>query len=348
MRRVNFYRVWQQYGEYLLHLVFIWWYFASLNVHWQANWLNYDLHGKTVHPFSALTFLFLFYLNAFVLIPFLLKQKRWVAYGLVVLGAIVLLEGGRALILSLGQESPDISFWSVFFGENHLGDAMSLGLIVSTGYVFTKDWIINLRLIEKLEAEKTAAELAHLKAQVDPHFLFNTLNSLYALALEENSPDTADGIAKLGTLMRYNLHDSQAEKIPLGKEIDYVQKYIELQQLRTTEQNRVDLDIQVGEAGQNALIAPMLLIPFVENAFKYGISPTEKTFIRISMALKKGFFHLNVENSIIAKAQSQKTGGLGLQNAKKRLSLLYPGQHELLCQKEGSTFTVHLKIVINP
>ena len=136
-----------------------------------------------------------------------------------------------------------------------------------------------------LEKEKSTAELNSLKQQINPHFLFNTLNSLYALGIEEKSKKTADGIAKLGTLMRYNLNDAQKELIPLSKEINYIKEYIELQELRLTNNNK--LTINILESGiDDYQIAPLLLIPFIENAFKYGVSATEKTKIDLKIKIE--------------------------------------------------------------
>lgn len=347
MNRTTITKYFQKYGELLFHLVFLWWYFNSLNVLWYQDWLDTKVHDNTVLPLNAIVFPIIFYVNAFVLIPAFLKKKKWIHYGLIItVGGVVLEVIRTAVYLQLGGENSDYwpAFQKEFLGYHHLGDPISLGLLISTAYVFTKDWILNLRLIEQLRAEKLSTELAYLKAQVDPHFLFNTLNSLYALALEEKAVNTADSIAKLGTLMRYNLHDSQAEVITLNKEIDYLQKYIDLQRLRATEQNFIEFVVEVNEADRQIQIAPMLLIPFIENAFKYGVSPTEVTFINIKINLENHRLRLQVTNSIIKNASAKEKGGFGLKNVKKRLNLLYANRHQLTYGEKENTFTVNLEI----
>ncbi|MFK7984251.1 MAG: sensor histidine kinase [Saprospiraceae bacterium] len=194
-----------------------------------------------------------------------------------------------------------------------------------------------------LEKEKSASELNALKQQVNPHFLFNTLNSLYALGIEEESEKTADGIAKLGTLMRYNLNDAQKDFISLSKEIDYIKKYIELQELRITSNNEVRINLVRGNL-EGYQIAPLLLIPFIENAFKYGISTTEKTFTELNIEIHKDWLVMDLVNSVITQKETKSSNGIGLSNTRKRLAALYPKQYELIIEETPSEFEVHLEI----
>ncbi len=342
----KFYR---QYGELLLHLLVLLSYFLTINVQWTKDWSDWAMHKNGIRPISALVFPLVFYLNAFWLVPQYLKKQRWLQYGLLVSALALVLEVGRSLLFAYLDTSSKTTFSSEFLNYKHAFDAIGNGILLSFAYVMVKDWMVNRNLIERLRAEKLEAELAFLKSQVDPHFLFNTLNSLYSLALEENSDHTADGIAKLGTLMRYNLHDSKAEFILLSKEIDYIKKYIELQELRTTPQNEISLTSGIEETTyRNIKIAPMLLISFVENAFKYGISPTEKTFIKIDFTLNADRLKMQIQNSIIANAQEKDSGGVGLQNVKKRLQLIYPERHQLFYEKRQNTFYVTLEINLKP
>jgi len=197
--------------------------------------------------------------------------------------------------------------------------------------------------ISALENERSEANLAALKQQINPHFLFNTLNALYALGIEENSEKTADGIAKLGTLMRYNLNDAQKEFIALSKEIDYIKKYIELQELRITSNNVLRINI-VKTGIEDYKIAPLLLIPFIENAFKYGISTTEKTFTALTIKIHNNWLIMELVNSIIAQPAAESSNGIGLSNTRKRLAALYPKQYELIIEETPTEFEVHLEI----
>jgi len=196
--------------------------------------------------------------------------------------------------------------------------------------------------ITQLEKAKSTAELNALKQQINPHFLFNTLNSLYALGIEEKSDKTADGIAKLGTLMRYNLNDAQKEFIPLSKEIDYIKKYIELQELRLTKNNQLAVNI-LAETG-NYQIAPLLLIPFIENAFKFGVSSMEQTKIDLTITMEKEVLKMHLFNTIIKNRQATKGNGIGISNTRKRLAHIYPSQYELIIEETPDEFEVHLDI----
>ncbi len=215
----------------------------------------------------------IFYLNTFLLIPVFLQNRQWVRYLFWLLAITAIFATFDAIVAFFyrgGFETGIAGFAAVFWEKLTNGLAGLVFITVfSFAYRFTVDWIVHLDMIEKLQTEQYAMELAVLKSQVDPHFLFNTLNSLYAVALEEKSDKTADGIAKLGTLMRYNLHDAQADTISLHKEVDYLQKYIALQQLRAGVNNVIDVELRIpDEMDAQYRVSPMLLVPFVENAVK--------------------------------------------------------------------------------
>lgn len=310
---------------------------------------SFDSFDKNIIRMNFLSVPLIFYTNAFWLIPRYLKKRKWLKYFLLLILIAPLIDILRSIITVMVfnevEGSVLIRFGQAFFNDSSLGGGVFLGFLFSFAYRFTKDWILNLSLIEKLDAERASMELAFLKSQVDPHFLFNTLNSLYAVALEENSSTTADGIAKLGTLMRYNLHDSQSEYISLRKEIEYIEKYVDLQQLRTTEKNTVQFEVEI-EASilDEKKIVPMLLIPLIENAFKYGVSPTEETTISIHLKIAKEKLIMDVENTIIQNIKPEHSTGVGMSNLKERLTLLYPGKHDYSHKKKGDTFEAHLQL----
>src|SRR5690606_832225 len=135
---------------------------------------------------------------------------------------------------------------------------------------------------QKLVADKLSAELNFLKSQINPHFLFNTLNNLFSISLKDKSEKTADGITNLSELMRYALFDAHQDSVLLEKEINFIKKYIALQKLRLTEDHLVEIHLKVDAIDDNHKVAPMILIPFIENAFQFGISFTKKSFIDIS------------------------------------------------------------------
>jgi two-component system LytT family sensor kinase len=192
------------------------------------------------------------------------------------------------------------------------------------------------------------ASFDFLRSQINPHFLFNALNTLYASALIENAEKTSDGIQKLGDMMRFMLHENQLPSIPLSREIDYLKNYLDLQLLRFGNQSNLDLSIQINESQCTGEIAPMLIIPFVENAFKHGISAKEKSWIRLNLRCISGSVHLDLVNSVhpekpIAE-NSREEAGIGLENVKKRLYLLYPDRHQLTMVSNESDFFVHLSV----
>jgi LytS/YehU family sensor histidine kinase len=155
---------------------------------------------------------------------------------------------------------------------------------------------------------------------------------------------TADGIARLSHLMRYMIHDSKMEKISLDKEIDKVQRLIELQKLRFSDEDKIDIDFKIEGGTRNVLIPPMLMIPFVENAFKHGISLKEPSFIHIHLKAEQEILQLSIRNSChdIPVRKNEFNSGIGLQNVKRRLELLYPNSHELSTRKAGDVYEVTL------
>lgn len=197
---------------------------------------------------------------------------------------------------------------------------------------------------KQAENEKKNAELSLLKAQINPHFLFNTLNSLYSLAISR-SEQTADGIAKLSGMMRYMLHDSALDMVPLQDELNYIKNYTELQKLRIPEEANIKITLP-GEAG-NKKIAPMILIPFIENAFKYGVNPNEEMTIEINISSHSNAIEMTCSNRIVHAPSDDMQSGVGLENAKKRMLLIYPKQHLLKIEKTEDWYQVFLSVTLH-
>ena len=193
----------------------------------------------------------------------------------------------------------------------------------------------------RAEEEKLHAELAYLKAQINPHFLFNTLNSIYAMALGR-SEQTAGAIVQLSSMMRYVLVEAGKEKVPLESELAYLTDYIQLQQTRFEGSLEVVFEIKGWPDGRQ--ICPLLLIPFVENAFKYGVNPEAPSAIGIGIDIGDHGLQLRVTNNKVAVVPNDSPGGLGISNTRRRLQLLYPGRHSLIIEDEPGTFTVLLNL----
>jgi two-component system, LytTR family, sensor kinase len=201
------------------------------------------------------------------------------------------------------------------------------------------------KLKTKILAEKNTMELAFLKSQINPHFLFNTLNNLYGLSLSE--PDkTPDAIIKLSEMMRYMLYESNADLVPLQQEINYLKNYIELQKLRYDGTTYIQFDVKGTPNGQE--IAPLLLISFVENAFKHGDVFNAEHPLSMSLSFDTKHLVFDVKNKIHHKNKDE-VGGIGVQNVERRLALLYPQKHKLLVNDtHKDTFEAHLEIELTP
>lgn len=211
-----------------------------------------------------------------------------------------------------------------------------LGGMIRLAYSFIK----NQNEKRNLENANLYAEVNFLKSQINPHFLFNTLNSIYSQA-HARSENTEFSILKLSELLRYSLYDSGADKVPLADDIQYINNYIDLQRLRLSP--KVKLNYKVGGYPDGKFIAPLLLISFIENAFKHGISYTQASVITIDIKIFEETLTLTVSNPIVEK-DSFAPGGLGLKNVTRRLELLYPHQYKLLFHHSGDQYTVNLKV----
>lgn len=194
--------------------------------------------------------------------------------------------------------------------------------------------------MQEIAAEKNKAELALYKAQINPHFLFNTLNTLYGLVLSK-SDKTESAFVMFSNILRYMYTQVNVESIPLSNEIDYIRQYVDLQSLRLNKHTRVTLDIQTDDELIN--ISPMILITFVENVFKYGTSADIDCTILIRIKVKKGNLLFETENTIMRDRQD-KTSAIGIENCSKRLELLYPGRFMLTAIREGQVFRTQLTI----
>nr|WP_294790542.1 histidine kinase [uncultured Mucilaginibacter sp.] len=194
---------------------------------------------------------------------------------------------------------------------------------------------------------QSSANLDFLRSQINPHFLFNALNTLYGTSIQENAERTGEGIQKLGDMMRFMLHENVQEKIPLMREVDYLKNYIDLQKLRTHTSPEIMIRTEIEESVNGLQIAPMLLIPFVENAFKHGISLREPSHIKITLHTEGLKLFFDVHNSVHPKPGTdpeKNHAGIGLENVKQRLQLLYPNRHELMIRETTKEFFVHLTV----
>jgi two-component system LytT family sensor kinase len=205
------------------------------------------------------------------------------------------------------------------------------------------DWYAAQKLKAELITRNQASELALLRSQVNPHFLFNTLNNIYSLVYKK-SDDAPEAVMKLSSIMRYMLYDATTDMVLLEKEIEYLKSFIELQKLRLRQQDFVEIVIHGNPNGKT--IAPMLLIPFVENAFKHSSKNSPLPGIRINLFIEQEQVKFIVTNHIRKSSEipGDPSGGIGMHNIQRRLDLLYPGKHSLLITEDQDIFTVKLVI----
>lgn len=284
----------------------------------------------------------IFYLNYFYLIPRYLLTKRFLFYFtslfVAVLSAFLL--SGLIFYFSdfkpenLALINPTLEKISPIVQANAF---LMLAISIITSILIS----LNNKLIQT-EKEKISAQLLSLKSQINPHFLFNTLNNIYSSALGK-SPITATMVDKLSEMMRYTMRETQNDFVPLEDEINYIHNYIELQKMRLD--SSVHLEISLEEKFSNLEIAPMLLIAFVENAFKHGVNPEQDCQIKIETKTTESEFQLFVlNNKVNIQNETSESSGLGIENTINRLNLIYPTKHQLTITEDEFKFSVMLKI----
>jgi two-component system, LytTR family, sensor kinase len=287
------------------------------------------------------------YFNLFYLIPKYLTQKRFLAYSLYFVLAVVLITPIKILVFYLKfshvptLQKELLNHQLAYFLINFLVAA------TSTIYKIVTDWVTQLREKTELENETMQSELRFLKSQINPHFLFNTLNSLYALTLKKS--DLAPEIViKLSEMMRYMLYDCNEKRVLLSKEVAYLQNYLDLEKLR--QGNVVDIRLKVDGQISEQKIAPLLFIPFVENSFKHGVNNyiSGGAFVEVRMKVDGLKVEFDIENSKAEKAPlsdpNRRSGGIGLVNVHRRLNLIYPNRYELKIDNNPKSYAVHLDI----
>jgi len=221
---------------------------------------------------------------------------------------------------------------------------ISLVLAVSTSLKITEQWYHDEKKFKEIQNQKLTAELALLRSQINPHFFFNTLNTIYSLA-SKKSDLTTEAILKLSGLMRYVIYHSEKQFVYLKDEIEYIKNYLDLQRLRF--KKNVDIQLNISGTLADQVIEPMLLLPFIENAFKHGIDYSRPCRISISLEIASDQLSMHIENPLILKSvrnEPEKKTGIGLSNTIKRLQMLYPGCHHLEIRPENGKYLLDLMI----
>lgn len=286
----------------------------------------------------------IFYINYLLILPRFFNTKKYLWFGaslaLLIISTAFIKYGLATLysdfVLQRGPKKEyHISFTDFFVGALFVSWFF---IFLSTALKFMVDWFINEKVRSNLENEKLTAELAFLKSQLNPHFLFNSLNNIYSLSYQK-SEKTPEAILKLSEMMRYMLYESNDNSVELSKEITYLKNYIDLQKLRFKNGAFVNMVIDGDTDGK--LIMPMVLVSFVENAFKHGVASDEQNPILIAIRIWPQKLYFKVSNKI-ANLNKDETGGVGLANVKRRLDLLYKGRYRLQIHQEPDQYTCEL------
>ncbi len=311
--------------------------------------------------FNTLVFVILFYANYLLLVPWLAQKKRWFLFLFLAAALIVALGYAsgkfyenlftpppevRERIRETEQGTPRDDHGRRRGGGMALYNFFITSFLVSgfaVGIRYAESAVRKEEEIKELEKEKLNSELALLKNQVSPHFFFNTLNNIYSL-IEINGKDAQEAVLSLSKMMRYMLYESEQGNTRLSREIEFMKSYIDLMKLRLSD--RVRLTVTFPEEYVDQDLPPLLFIPFIENAFKHGVSTVGSSFIDIALGVEGELITFLSTNSICHSESDgpQQASGIGLDNVRKRLALLYPGRHDLRIDHQEKVFTVKLTV----
>ena len=305
-----------------------------------------SLMEKGVNEFiNILFYAILVYFNLNYLIPNYLTKKKFLTYILLLMVAALIVTPLKVIFLYFRfAEVPTLQQSLI----GNLNIYFILTFFIGGGSTVLKiitEWFRQLRHQQELETQTMQSELRFLKSQINPHFLFNTLNNLYALTLKK-SDKAPDIVIKLSEMMRYMLYECNEKQVPLQKEVNYLRNYLDLERLRQSDHIKIEFNV-AGIIGDQQ-VAPLLFIPFLENSFKHGLNTQLKDgFVKIQLNANEEMIDFYIENSkgqaILAPA-NRPSGGIGLVNVRRRLELLYPDHYTLEVSNKPNSFAVHLTV----
>lgn len=339
----------QNYKLMIIHLIF-WLAFILYNLI-EAGWQEDDSWILNIRPALTTDLIIIIpivYFNFYLLLPALFSKRKYLKY--VICFILLLVIGGLAkrffafYIWIPLEHLHDPNSWQP---ENFWIAARIIKNISKIFPVIAATMILKLmsdayrqeKILRETEKEKFDAEIGLLKTQINPHFFFNTLNSLYFLTMEQ-SPKSPKLVMQLSNLMRYMLYETGTNQVLLTQELEHLENYIGIEQMRF--EDRLELSFQYSGEISGNWIAPLLLLPFVENAFKHGIE-NNGGWVTIDLKVIEKRLYLKVENGFTA-GPDDKSGGMGLRNVKRRLDLIYPSRHELTVTQNNNIYQIDLKI----
>ncbi|MDR6337866.1 hypothetical protein HNQ91_000888 [Filimonas zeae] len=298
---------------------------------------------------SNIILIIFYYFNRWWLIPKLLARKKTWFYIFSIIGYLALYIAILYFIFIKAPETqkyirdqlvknPNFKMTLRFFWPGPV-TLFLLTFVVSSSSKVIAQWFQAEENRQEVTKQQLQTELSLLKSQVNPHFLFNTLNSIYSLSVT-NSDKTPDAVMKLSRIMRYTLEESQNDEVPLDDEIMFARSYIDLQQLRLTD--KVHINFATTGETESVIIAPLLFIPFIENAFKYGISAHHPSAIDIQLQASNHQVVFTCVNDVVPAAQKHEGTGTGIINTQRRLDMLYPGKHSLTIESNTQQYKVLL------
>jgi len=335
----------------LLHLSF-WCVYLSFSVYQISSYRRREVDFSSAFMFASTQVIFnmiVAYMNFFYQLPrFLVRKKIWLYLieFFIPFTILIILRVMLQRYMIDGYTYQEKYFYSPVYVVQLVVITIFIVVFVSM-LRFAVDWFEFEAKKKAVENEKLTAELNFLKAQINPHFLFNTLNNLYYLAYSK-SENTTEVVARLSQMMRYMIYDSNAPRVLMSKEIEYIESYISLERLRLN--NQIPIDLKIEGDVNTALITPFILITFLENAFKHGVTNNNpNSWVKILVKVEGNQCLYTVSNSKIASAQLDNGGksGIGLQNVHRRLELSYPSQYELKVNDTTDQYTVQLKLTLS-
>jgi two-component system LytT family sensor kinase len=287
----------------------------------------------------------LVYFNLLILIPRFAQRQRIVTYMILLavgLGIYVMFKNAHDVYLN-GYVLNDNTRKSFFDNSYYNLSIAIFYLAFNIALYLSKSWYFQRELIRKMEIEKLSTELEYLKAQINPHFVFNSINTIY-FQIDKHNALARESLSAFSDMLRYQLYECNGQEIVIEKELHYLRNYVELQRMRKDENYNIAF-VEEGDI-RGFTISPLLLIPFVENAFKHVSHHPDKNEIRIEIKKDQHHFHFTVFNTKESKAVHNGFAGIGLKNVQRRLQLLYRDRHELKIDDRGESFEVKLSLKV--
>lgn len=333
------------FWKYKLDHVLFW--TATVLFHMYTRWALIDQHGISSFALEVIVrnglLAMLIYFNLNVLIPRFAKTGRWLIYGALIIGAMLLyallkdvhdtfLEGTPAFAANAGYANK--TFYNISIAIFYVSFSVALEL--------SREWSRQREQLRQIAFDQVNTELAYLKAQINPHFLFNSINTIY-FQIDKENHSAREMLAAFSDMLRYQLYECNGSRIPIEKEVAYLRNYVDLQRMRRD--GNYDIRFSADGDVSGFEIAPLLLMPFVENAFKHVSHAQHNNTIEITLSHNASGFQFVVYNT--REASVEKDAGIGLRNVKRRLELLYNRKHTLNIEDGPSSFRIRLNLLVD-